>query len=60
MDRVPREQAIFYPKDSFMNQLFGLALLNFGLSLGAQILTQKAKSFEMADNSPQSYELFYE
>ena len=39
LDTQPRNQAIFYPKDSFMNRLFGLALINFALSLSAQILT---------------------
>ena len=52
MDAHPANQPIFYPKDSFMNRLFGLALVNFALSMFAQILTQKAKSFVVDDTDP--------
>ena len=42
-----------------MNRLFGLALVNFVLSLFAQLLTQRAKSFVLNDDSPQNLEKFY-
>ena len=49
----------FEPNDTLMNRLFGLALVNFVLSLFAQLLTQKAKSFTLVNDDPQSLEKFY-
>ena len=52
-------QQSFEPNDTLMNRLFGLALVNFVLSLFAQLLTQKAKAFTLDENDPQSLEKFY-